>query len=160
AVGSGYFSRKPDNFRVVIPAQPPVYLQHAREVVLGVAFFENGKSIITPSSRAAVLAWADALRDCSQGHFAVRGSASWVPFRPGSKKNNMQLANDRADAVLSLLASKGVRGLDPEHVTKEAELVSGRRFEDHPSQGRSLSLEAVARRADLKFDDFGGCKLS
>jgi outer membrane protein OmpA-like peptidoglycan-associated protein len=158
-VGSEYVPHKSDDFRVVIPAQPPLIVQRAPEIVVGVAFFDNGKSRLTVASRAAVLAWAEALKECPQGHFTVRGSASSVPFLPGSPKNNIQLANDRADVVLALLASKGVKGLEPEHVTKESELVSGRRFDDHPGQQRTNSLEAVARRADLKFEDFGGCKL-
>jgi len=66
------------------------------------------------------------------------------------------LANDRADIVATLLKAKGVQNVMPDHVSKEADLIERRRFNDHPESSRSPTLEEVARSADIFFDDFGG----
>jgi outer membrane protein OmpA-like peptidoglycan-associated protein len=160
AVGTRRTISKTEDFRIQIPAHAPIVVQRGQEVVLGVAFFINGYPQLTPGSNANILAWARALKGCQNGKFTVRGSASSAKFPPGSKKNNVQLANQRADVVLELLHSNGVTGLGPDYVSNEHDLTVGRRLEDHPGVNRTLELEAVTRRADLKFEDFGDCSLT
>jgi OmpA family len=144
---------------LTIPEQPPVIVKSAPVIALGVIFFANGKAAVPASSESAIARWANALKDCPDAHFVVRGTASSLPYRPGSHNSNVKLANNRADVVAHLLQARGVRNVTPDHVDTERDLVRDRRFNDHPGTSRSPKLEDVARRADIFFDDFGGCRV-
>lgn len=142
---------------MTVPAQPPVFERGTKYKAIGVVLFPNGNAKLDPIALANLRKWGLALRDCRGGHFIVNGSTSSALFAKGIKYTNMDLANDRAAVVVSELKTMGVSGIESHNWRPEDDLLKVRTFNDHPSKLRNLRLEAIARRADIIFEDMGSC---
>ena len=158
AVGAHLHPTQSVGINLTIPAQPPVIGEKTPDRVIGVAFFLNGSSHLDESSKSTVDRWAHGLRDCTNLHISVSGTASSAAYANGTKGSNLQLANDRAQGVLRRLELQGVRGAEFGKVKLETELPSRRLLNDHPGLKRDKALEALSRRADLDLVDLGSCR--
>jgi outer membrane protein OmpA-like peptidoglycan-associated protein len=144
---------------MTVPAQPPVFERGIKYKAIGVVFFPNGNAKLDPIALSSLNKWGRALRDCRDAHFVVTGSTSSAPFAKGIPYTNVDLANDRAAAVVSAIKPLGVSGVESRNWKPEDDRLKVRTFNDHPSQFRNLQLEAIARRADIIFEDMGSCRI-
>jgi hypothetical protein len=145
---------------LILAAQPPVITKYSGLKAVGVVFFSNGTAHMDASSRNQVELWARALRDCGNPHVIVVGSTSSAPFWARSNRNNVGLAKARAQAVLTIFKNRGVLSVEVQDVKQEGDLVATRLINDHPNGSRNLSIEAVARRTDILFEDMGECRVA
>jgi len=158
ALGARITKIQPVGVNMTIAAQPPVIVNGGGLRAVGVAFFPNGEWTMNRDAIGNVELWARALRDCKGAHFTIVGSTSSVPYRPNSKRSNIELAKNRSHAVAAVLARNGVHSFE-EQKAVEKDLARERLLNDHPNKARDLNLEAVARRADIVFADLGNCRL-
>lgn len=143
---------------LTINAQPPVVTKNGGVRAVGVAYFPNGTAQIDREATAGIERWARALSGCKDARFLVIGSTSSVPFRPGSQGSNLDLAKARSKVVAAILKKGGVASVEPQTIDEKG-LVRERLLNDQPSGQRNAALEAVARRADILFEDLGNCRI-
>lgn len=126
--------------------------------VVGVATFSNGDATLTDYSSQNVRLWAKALSRCQGARVEVVGSTSSIMYGPDDRRNNVWLANERANVVAALLKSEGLASAMAATIGDEDELISSRLLNDSPDGKPDPFLMAASRRADLKVLTLGLCE--
>jgi len=169
AVGSEKLAENPLGVTVAVPASaspatpgkvcPAAPAPNCAKSVVGIATFVNGGSALTESSKESVQRWARALSRCDGVQLQLVGSTSSIPFRPEPLRNNVWLANERANSVASYFRDEGVRSIEILKVSREEDLESLRLVNDRHEGRTDERLAAVARRVDLNIRSLGSCEL-
>lgn len=119
-----------------------------------VVLFPNGVSAIPSSEQSRVTDFVNVFRSCGDGQLLVRGFASSAPFRrkrDNSNRLNLDLANERAVAVTSLIESiTGVPVQQTDQWTDYLFMDSARRIRDVNTKGYPiLEAERLNRRVEV-----------
>ena len=117
-------------------------------------FFSNGSAMLTPADYQILQSLVPGIQACKGVRVEVSGEASSAPFKPGSPKTNVGLANERADTVIAVLTKKKVEAIRRPRAT-QTDLDAQRRYADVDGTMRLKALEAFNRRADIFLR--GGC---
>jgi hypothetical protein len=168
AVGSGKFGASQIGVTVAIPGsvdQPPsskVCISQpaagCRKTVIGIATFSNGGSALSDAARQNTQLWAQALARCDGVDLRLVGTTSSLPYRTGFSKSNVWLAAERANSVAAIFHNAGLKSIDIQESTHEAELDALRFVNDRRDRKTDPLLAAVARRVDLDIRSLGSCE--
>lgn len=125
---------------------PPLTVQHP-------VFFANGSAQLDGAQRTITRSFLVALADCPMAQVLVLGFASSAPYSGDSTGDrNLQLAEKRADAIVSLALEKRVASASARKWNNLAEMQAERRIRDQAASGDRLILrEYLNRRADIQI---------